>query len=200
MPHNRMDHPLHTALRTFSSTVTAKMSQLATGAPEDQLRAPFESFMAAMAEALGWHIVCTGETPLPHRLGRPDYAVHVNQLLAGYVELKAPGVGATATRLRTTTATSSNVSRPSRTFSTRTAMNGRSTGTEIPWTGSFGWRATLLPTATKPSRLRMRAPSKICSVIFFCGSRSFLPTAGEKLISRALPPCWRRYADCCATT
>ena len=100
MPHKRTDHPLHTALRTFAGTVTAKMSQLATGAPEDQLRAPFETFMAATAQALGWNIICTGETPLPHRLGRPDYAVHVNQLLAGYVELKAPGAGATATRFK----------------------------------------------------------------------------------------------------
>ena len=100
MPHNRMDHPIHIALRTFASTVKAKMSQLAPGAPEDQLRAPFETFMAATAQALGWNIICTGESPLPHRLGRPDYAVHVNQLLAGYVELKAPGAGATAIRFK----------------------------------------------------------------------------------------------------
>lgn len=54
--------------------------------------------MAGVAAALGCNVVCTGETPLPDRLGRPDYAIHLNQLLAGYVELKAPGVGATATR------------------------------------------------------------------------------------------------------
>ena len=76
------------------------MAQSTTGAPEDQLRAPFETFMAAAAQALGWNVVCTGETPLPDRLGRPDYAVHLNQLLAGYVELKAPGAGATASRFR----------------------------------------------------------------------------------------------------
>ena len=40
-----------------------------------------------VAAALGWNIVCTGETPLP---GRPDYAVHLNKLLAGYVDLKVP--------------------------------------------------------------------------------------------------------------
>lgn len=30
-------------------------------------------------------IVCTGETPLPGRLGRPDYAVHLNRLLGGAI-------------------------------------------------------------------------------------------------------------------
>ena len=44
--------------------------------------------------SLGCDIVCTGKAPLPDRLGRPDYAIHLNQLLAGYVELKAPGIGA----------------------------------------------------------------------------------------------------------
>ena len=92
--------PLHTALQGFADAVTVKTTQLTSGAPEDQLRAPFEAFMAAAGQALGWNVVCTGETPLPDRLGRPDYAVHLNNLLAGYVELKAPGVGAAAGRFR----------------------------------------------------------------------------------------------------
>ena len=82
------------ALQDFAQAVTDKMAQLTPGEPEDQLRGPFENFMAAAARALGWNVVCAGETPLPDRLGRPDYAVHLNQLLAGYVELKAPGAGA----------------------------------------------------------------------------------------------------------
>jgi hypothetical protein len=82
------------ALQRFAETVRAKMSTVTPGEPEDQLRGPFENFMADAARALGWNVVCTGETKLPGRLGKPDYAVHLNQLLAGYVELKAPGVGA----------------------------------------------------------------------------------------------------------
>jgi hypothetical protein len=89
---------IHEALQTFAAAVTAKMTQITAGEPEDQVRGPFENFMAGVAAALGCNVVCTGETPLPDRLGRPDYAIHLNQLLAGYVELKAPGVGATATR------------------------------------------------------------------------------------------------------
>lgn len=88
------------ALQNFADAVSQKMSQITSGEPEDQLRGPFENFMAATADAFGWKVVCTGETPLPGRLGRPDYAVHLNQLLAGYVELKAPGVGANATRFK----------------------------------------------------------------------------------------------------
>jgi len=91
---------IHNALQNFAAGITAKMTQLTAGEPEDQVRGPFENFMADVAAALGCSIVCTGETPLPDRLGRPDYAIHVNNLLAGYVELKAPGVGAVATRFR----------------------------------------------------------------------------------------------------
>jgi hypothetical protein len=89
---------IHKALQDFAAAVTEKVTQLTAGEPEDQVRGPFENFMAGVADALGWKVVCTGETPLPDRLGRPDYAVHLNELLAGYVELKAPGVGADANR------------------------------------------------------------------------------------------------------
>ena len=91
---------IHEALQTFAAAVTAKMTQLTAGEPEDQLRGPFENLMAGVVAALGWNVVCTGETPLPGRLGRPDYAIHLNKLLAGYVELKAPGVGAIAKRFK----------------------------------------------------------------------------------------------------
>ncbi|NTV68081.1 MAG: hypothetical protein HGB06_10480 [Chlorobaculum sp.] len=81
------------ALQAFAAAVTEKMSQLTPGEPVEQLRAPFENLMAGVADALGWKVLCTGETPLPDRLGRPDYAIHRNQSLTGYVELKAPDAG-----------------------------------------------------------------------------------------------------------
>ena len=89
---------IHAALQAFAAAVTEKTAQLTAGEPEDQLRAPFETFMQSAAEAFGWNVVCTGETPLPNRLGRPDYAAHRNGLLVGYVEIKAPGTGANAAR------------------------------------------------------------------------------------------------------
>ena len=90
--------PIKEALESFAQAVRAKMSQPTRGEPEDQLRGPFENLMADAAHVLGWNVVCTGEARLPDRLGRPDYAVHLNKLLAGYVELKAPGVGANVER------------------------------------------------------------------------------------------------------
>jgi hypothetical protein len=86
------------ALQTFADAVRAKMSQPTPGEPEDQLRGPFENFMGEAAPPLAGKVVCKGETHLPGRLGKPDYAVHLNRLLAGYVELKAPGIGANPNR------------------------------------------------------------------------------------------------------
>ena len=91
---------IHAALQEFAAVVKDKLTQITHGEPEEQLRAPFENFIGAAANALGRDVVCTGETPLPDRLGRPDYAVHLNQMLAGYVELKAVGKGATASRFQ----------------------------------------------------------------------------------------------------
>ena len=94
------DASIDRALRQFADAVTTKRARLPAGAPEDQLRGPFENLLSGVAAALGWNIVCTGETPLPDRLGCPDYAVHNDGLLAGYVELKAPGTGADARRFK----------------------------------------------------------------------------------------------------
>ena len=91
---------IHRSLRAFAEAVTAKTARVPAGAPEDRLRAPFEILMTEAAAAFGWEVVCAGETPLPDRLGRPDFAVHRNGLLAGYVELKAPGKGVDAGRFK----------------------------------------------------------------------------------------------------
>jgi hypothetical protein len=86
------------ALQKFADSVTSKMTALTVGEPEDQLRGPFDVFMQEVGRALSLKIVCTGETPLPGRMGKPDCAVHAAELLAGYVELKAPGTGANPSR------------------------------------------------------------------------------------------------------
>lgn len=80
------------AIKAFAAEVTAK-SKVGDGAPEDQLRAPFEALMKTVGAAMGKDIVCTGEIPLPNSKGRPDYGVIVGGLLSGHVELKAPGKG-----------------------------------------------------------------------------------------------------------
>jgi hypothetical protein len=86
------------AMRKFADAVTAKMNTLTVGEPEDQLRGPFDVFMQEVGHALALEVVATGETKLPGRLGKPDFAVHAAKLLTGYVELKGPGVGANPSR------------------------------------------------------------------------------------------------------
>ena len=39
-------------------------------------------------------------TLLPDRLGIPDYVLHIDGTLIGYAELKAPGIGAIASRFK----------------------------------------------------------------------------------------------------
>jgi len=89
-----------TALQALAESVKQKSSQTTSGEPEDQLRGPFETFMSELGKVLSYRIVCTGETKLEGRTGKPDYAVHLNNLLAGYVELKSPGVGANPNRFK----------------------------------------------------------------------------------------------------
>jgi len=68
------------ALKKFAATVTAKMTTFTVGEPEDQLRGPFDVFMQEVGQALALKVVCTGETKLADRLGKPDYAVHPAEL------------------------------------------------------------------------------------------------------------------------
>jgi len=95
------DEAILAALQKFADAVTAKMNALTRGEPEEQLRNPFETFVREAGDiltGLKGHVVCKGETLLPGRLGKPDFAVESAKLLAGYVELKAPGVGANTAR------------------------------------------------------------------------------------------------------
>jgi len=82
------------ALRAFADSVKGKAGALSHGEPEDQLRKPLEVLLETVGQAINVGVVCKGETLLPGRLGRPDYAVHAGGVLAGYVELKAPGADA----------------------------------------------------------------------------------------------------------
>ncbi len=90
----------HESLRRFAGSVTTKFVALAAGEPEDQLRAPLETLLANMGRVCGVAVIAKGESRLPNRQGKPDYAAVVNGLLAGYVELKAPGAAARPNQFR----------------------------------------------------------------------------------------------------
>lgn len=82
----------------FGATVKAKLNNPgAVGAPEDQLRAPFERLLSDLALLAGFQagaVVAVGESTLSELKTRPDYAVTVEGTLVGFIELKAPGKGA----------------------------------------------------------------------------------------------------------
>jgi len=85
-------------IAAFGTTAKQKLSNLAaSGEPEDQLRAPFETLLADLAELSNIprsKVAAVGESSLSDLKTRPDYAVTVHNTLVGFVELKAPGKGA----------------------------------------------------------------------------------------------------------
>ncbi|MDB5855082.1 MAG: putative methyltransferase [Herminiimonas sp.] len=93
-----MTQSLAVAISSYGSTAKAKLTNAAVkGAPEDQLRAPFEQLLKDLAELIDLphgSVIPIGESSLSDLKTRPDYAVIVHGSLAGFVEIKAPGKGA----------------------------------------------------------------------------------------------------------
>lgn len=99
------DHDLfQQAVATFGRSTKAKFAGVTiTGAPEDQLRAPLEALVTALADLAGLpsnSLTLIGETTLAGTGTRPDYAVSVRNVLVGFIEVKAPGKGADPRRFR----------------------------------------------------------------------------------------------------
>ena len=92
------------AASRFGAALKPKLSgRIVSGAPEDQLRGPFEQFLLDVAVVLGFTpagVVVVGETTMTDLRSRPDFAVLRQNALAGFVELKAPGKGADPRRFR----------------------------------------------------------------------------------------------------
>jgi hypothetical protein len=85
------------AVSRFGASLKQKFSGIAaTGSPEDQLRAPLEQLVQDFVAAQGWaaNVVLVGESSLRDLKTRPDFAVAKQNLLVGFIEVKAPGKGA----------------------------------------------------------------------------------------------------------
>ena len=85
-------------LQQFAATSTAKL-KAKTGEPEEQLRAPLETFFQDAGAALGMKVQALGEVHV-ESMGRPDFAVTCNGALCGYIEVKQPGKGGDPRRYR----------------------------------------------------------------------------------------------------
>jgi hypothetical protein len=95
---------LKAAIAQFGSEAKAKLANPgATGEPEDQLRAPLERLFADLAELCGFRrewLAAVGESSLSTLKTRPDYAITLQSVLVGFVEVKAPGKGADPRRYK----------------------------------------------------------------------------------------------------
>ncbi len=87
-------------LRQFADALKAKFSLPGAASPEDQLKPVVADLLKFAGADYGLTIATRTETPLSDHKVRPDIAVYVGGLICGYIELKAPGLGADAPRLK----------------------------------------------------------------------------------------------------
>lgn len=88
------------ASESFIYTIHAKLQAIAPGREEDQLRRPVDQLLETIGKVNDLDVVAKDESPLTNQLGRPDFAVTVDRLLCGYLELKAPGTGTDPSRYK----------------------------------------------------------------------------------------------------
>lgn len=89
-----IDPRISVALEAFATTLTTNFSTLVPAQPEDQLKGPMQTLLAAAGVAFGRTVVTRTEARVDELGGRPDLGVAVDGLLTGHLELKAPGKGA----------------------------------------------------------------------------------------------------------
>lgn len=87
-------------LEQFSDDVEAKFARLGAASPEDQLKEPVADLLKNAGNSFGLGVDSRTEVHLPEHKVRPDLAIHVGGLICGYIELKAPGLGADASKLK----------------------------------------------------------------------------------------------------
>ncbi len=89
-----------TALETFASDLQAKFALPLSFSPEDQLKEPVGELLRGAGRTLDLDVAHVTEAHIQESSSRPDIGVAVNSLLAGHVELKAPGKGANPNNLK----------------------------------------------------------------------------------------------------
>jgi len=87
-------------LEIFADALKAKFALPGSASPEDQLKPGVATLFAATGAKYGLTVATRTETHLSEHKVRPDIAVYVGGLICGYVELKAPGLGADAPKLK----------------------------------------------------------------------------------------------------
>jgi len=84
------------AVSVLGAAVKPKLA--GAGQPEDQMRAPLETFLIQVAADLGLLLNPVGEHSLADLKVRADYVIEIDGAPVGYIEVKAPGKGADPTQ------------------------------------------------------------------------------------------------------
>ncbi len=87
-------------LRKYARSLYEKSSLVGEASPEDQLKEPVAGLIHKFGKQ--WEIDTSHSTEVSlreHKV-RPDIAIYVENLICGYIELKAPGLGADAPKLK----------------------------------------------------------------------------------------------------
>lgn len=87
-------------LEAFADALKAKFALPGTASPEDQLKPVVADLLKSAGSLYGLTVETRTETHLSDHKVRPDIAVYVGGLICGYIELKAPGLGADAPKLK----------------------------------------------------------------------------------------------------
>ena len=88
------------ASKDFSKELKGVFSLPDSTSPEDQLKAPVSQLFKLFGDFLSVDVATKTEAHLSSEKVRPDIAVYGKKLICGYIELKAPGLGADAPKLK----------------------------------------------------------------------------------------------------
>src|SRR5215211_6606984 len=81
-------------LQQFALDLTRNFASAVPAQPEDQLKPAVKTLVESIGQTLGQTVLLRSESQVADLRGRPDFGADVNGALCGYIELKAPGIGA----------------------------------------------------------------------------------------------------------
>ena len=86
--------------KNFSDDLKNIYSLPGSTSPEDQLKSPVSRLLRSYGDLVSLNVETKTEIYISSEQVRPDIAVYGKKLICGYIELKAPGLGADAPKLK----------------------------------------------------------------------------------------------------
>lgn len=95
-----MSETFRQALERFAETLAKDILSRIPAQPEDQLKRPVRDLLESAGALTKKEVASRTEAQVEGLGARPDIGVEVGKLLTGHVELKAPGKGGRAEKLK----------------------------------------------------------------------------------------------------